>query len=565
MKKVSSILVIFFSLTHFAVAQSAIINTQGISAKESFTQDAISLPFLEDWSSGSFETNNWTTSCTNWKINIDQGNEKPCTEFSSNPVMVNYSCLLTSDEFITESIFVGEIFLEFDVKLIDFEETGKEKLYVEIYDGNTWLRIKEFNNNGDTEWLENTINITEIAIGNNFKVRFNATGQDTYKMASWFIDNISVYNNCDAPYDLDGWAITYEYDEWWAEILWKAPESSIIIDSVWKYWHDDQCSYVFGIPDTGIDYSVAIRWDVGQLAEYNGDTIGSIKFEGGNDFLSTIVLKVWKEENAAELVYEDTVTGDLLVNEWNEIALNTPVIIDGYDEYWVGFTVDGFEVEYYPFMLDGGPAKVGYGSMFYTDAVGWRPFSESYPFFDYNFKIQMKLINNDTIPTNCLGFDLFREDENSSGFEWYDYIPFEQGEERYEYIDVFVPSGSDWEYCYRVNATWGFNGDTCISEYAINVIPIYKYVCVRPWIGIDETGHSDLNIYPNPVINNLIVKATLNIDEIKIFNMEGQLLFNKEFNGLDKADIAVSFLPPGIYLLQIQTRKGVVTEKFLKF
>jgi len=37
------------------------------------------LPFLEDWSLGSFELSNWSTSSDDWAISTELGNEPPAS------------------------------------------------------------------------------------------------------------------------------------------------------------------------------------------------------------------------------------------------------------------------------------------------------------------------------------------------------------------------------------------------------------------------------------------------------------------------------------------------------
>jgi len=78
-----------------------------------------------------------------------------------------------------------------------------------------------------------------------------------------------------------------------------------------------------------------------------------------------------------------------------------------------------------------------------------------------------------------------------------------------------------------------------------------------------ETNHSStLQIYPNPVESNLSIQTNAtNITQINIYSVTGQVIMNVASN--DKI-IDVSNLTQGIYLLQIQTENGIVTERFVK-
>ena len=67
---------LFYFLFYILSGQSNQFSVQPNTAKET-SPNSLSLPFIEDWSSASLETNNWTTECDNWAINYQEGNENP--------------------------------------------------------------------------------------------------------------------------------------------------------------------------------------------------------------------------------------------------------------------------------------------------------------------------------------------------------------------------------------------------------------------------------------------------------------------------------------------------------
>ena len=213
MKNIYLLSLVFFILSTSLFGQS--ITTSKTTS--------LTLPFFEDWSSSSFETNNWTTECSNWTIQNHSGNDKPCAEFTWDPQLQNdYSCSLVSDEIQAEQLKIGEIVLEFDIYPRNRNGTGTEFLQVEISDGNNWNKVAEYANDDDIEWLSESINITQYALGKNFRVRFNLTGENSFEFIYWNIDNISIYRKCFAPYDLNG-EIFFD-DEFGIEVYWKDPD-----------------------------------------------------------------------------------------------------------------------------------------------------------------------------------------------------------------------------------------------------------------------------------------------------------------------------------------------------
>lgn len=79
-------------------------------------------------------------------------------------------------------------------------------------------------------------------------------------------------------------------------------------------------------------------------------------------------------------------------------------------------------------------------------------------------------------------------------------------------------------------------------------------------IGLDENNVSDVEVYPNPVKDILIVKGD-DISNVTVFNSAGQQLVYVE----DKVNVDMSSLSEGIYFVKITDRKGnVVVKKIVK-
>lgn len=70
-----------------------------------------------------------------------------------------------------------------------------------------------------------------------------------------------------------------------------------------------------------------------------------------------------------------------------------------------------------------------------------------------------------------------------------------------------------------------------------------------------------LKLYPNPVVNTLIIDAGFEVKSARIYSSSGSLVKNTYFiNG----SINVSSLKPGLYVVKLQTVNGVITRKFIK-
>ena len=52
------------------------------------------LEFMETWSMGNFDNNNWLTDGGNWSINGQAGNPMPAAEFTWDPILTDYAVAL---------------------------------------------------------------------------------------------------------------------------------------------------------------------------------------------------------------------------------------------------------------------------------------------------------------------------------------------------------------------------------------------------------------------------------------------------------------------------------------
>jgi hypothetical protein len=109
-----------------------------------------------------------------------------------------------------------------------------------------------------------------------------------------------------------------------------------------------------------------------------------------------------------------------------------------------------------------------------------------------------------------------------------------------------IPAGS-----YAVQITQGVCTDTsaCISNYPV---------------GIDGLQTPDLVIFPNPVVNELIIenKASNEMLFVEIFNATGQVVYDGNLIG--KTIVQTSDFAPGIYLVKITGRDFLQLKKIVK-
>lgn len=73
-----------------------------------------------------------------------------------------------------------------------------------------------------------------------------------------------------------------------------------------------------------------------------------------------------------------------------------------------------------------------------------------------------------------------------------------------------------------------------------------------------------ISVFPNPAGNVLFVKTDSAIDgTIRLFNLNGQLILENKFEN-PSTELSTENLCPGVYLIKVIDRKGVVVKKFIK-
>ncbi len=525
------------------------------------------LPFVEDWTTGVFTTNQWDAG-NNWVIAGQQGNPAPSAMFTYTPVQSDYSLSLTSYWLNGASFVDGSIFADFDLKLDDNTATGEEQMLVEVYNGNSWVPVSTFTAEGDMDWTAQHINITNSAKGKVFRVRFTAKGVNTLDINNWQIDNIRIYRLCEAPTELV--ASLPDPNNHGDQILlqWVAPNAPGPGVSGWLNWDDGTNVDAIGLTGGGT-FLAGVRFTPDQLAEYAGTSLTKIRmFPYGPN--GTIVLKVWTGANASTLVLSQPISS-YVAGEWNEFALTTPVPVTGTTELWFGYEVTHNSTDYVA-GVDGGPAVAGYGDLISMDGSVWESMSQAYQ-LDYNWNLQgwvetldgvtapLQPITNNTVYDNN-GAKLERgnyamlpnarapETRALTGYNVYREGTLIATVTETEYLDTdptISVLNSTW--CYQVTAVY----EDCESDYS-------NEDC-ETVISATDLELSAVNVYPNPSNSVVNIELTNDISQIAIYNYVGQVVYEQIIAKDKTIQIDVRNYDAGAYLVKFTTRSG---ESFTK-
>jgi hypothetical protein len=555
------------------------------------------LPFMEDWTAGTLDFNQWTTSADNWTISSQNGNPEPAAQFNWDPEPgADYAIPLTSAPLKADLLTEGDIWMDFEFYLENRTATGEEKLAVEVYNGQEWMQVAEFANTTSYDWTFQHLKITDYAMGRVFQVRFSAMGMNSFDVVRWNVDNIHIYRVCEAPSELAGSYLWNDQDDFGATLNWTAPELPVLPEG-WIRWDDGVLFSGVGLVDGG-DFSVAARWDAGQLEEYAGASITQFQMAPNDDGYTSIDVKIWTGSNASTLVYE--ATGLMPApGVWTIYDIDPPVALDVNDELWIGYTVNGQPASTFPAGTDAGPAVAGYGDKITTDGTTWDNLSDFG--LDYNWSIAAyvetldgtmaalpsliddKEYNNTTTSLGLgdireegvvfedtessrafAGFNIYRMGPDEMDYSLIDNVPYEEGVLDYSYFDA-DPFGDVYPYdvCYQVTAVWESATDYCESAPALAVVPIYDFVCVTI-TSIDDPLSGDMtSLYPNPASDQVSITSSQQMERITIVNYVGQMVYESELSGEQQLTLNTGAYEAGVYIVKISTTNGVVTKRMI--
>ncbi len=486
------------------------------------------LPFLEDWSSGDFETLQWSTNSDHWVIETGEGNPAPTAVFQGEPGLTNYEVSLESFPMSALGMSNGKIWLDFNLKLEDIQSTGNEWLQAQVWNWSNlvWTTVAEYwNDDGSFNWSSEHINIKARAMNKVFRVRFLATGSNSSDIHKWSIDNIHVYRKCDGIYEVE-----LEENIDYNQIDWLGYGGSCIDE--WLHWDDGVNSGNSIGTGEPVEFEVAARWDHEQLEYLGGLTISEIAFFPAEGAASYSV-RIWSGEGPDTLIIDQPVNSPV-IGQWNYISLINPVIIDITKDLWVGYHVN--TLAGYPAGVDDGPAIDGYGNMMYFEGA-WQTLLEINPELNFNWNIACHIVPGPPPPDPDWVYNIYRQTDDGE-FEFLATTPAWHYQDTSIILEEF--------YCYAVTAVWTENEDTCESSFQ-------ETACEYLMLGTGEPEHDrTLKIYPNPANDWLNIESDEEIREVRLYNLLGEEVLKLEIGNLG-CQIDVSRLEGGIYFVKVVT------------
>ncbi len=82
-------------------------------------------------------------------------------------------------------------------------------------------------------------------------------------------------------------------------------------------------------------------------------------------------------------------------------------------------------------------------------------------------------------------------------------------------------------------------------------------------VGVESHARQDVKLFPNPAQDQLQLSYFTPIQQVDIFNAEGELVFSETPDN-EEASLQISQFPAGIYIVKITAEEQIITRKFIK-
>ncbi|MDR1437288.1 MAG: T9SS type A sorting domain-containing protein [Candidatus Symbiothrix sp.] len=489
--------------------------------------DNHAIPFVESFDSGNLSEICWHPD--GWFINTFKGRGIYGYGATANSgTSITKLKTLTSKNL--DATALENVYLNYALKYsIPEEELTKDTLSVEVrYQGSGWTSIKKYIPDAASDlWNSESIDISAVAAGKFFQVRFCFYGENIHSSTSWDLDNVRVdfvpAKDAQAPSALMG--ILHEKT---AEITWKTPAEIYELTYL-------KSNEIANAGNYGKPIIAAIAFDESNLALYRGKYLSSVSVvinQDRPDEELEIALVVFKNNRKIA----DQAVNSFVSSAWNTFRLEAPLLIDdSVSDLKIGINVVKHANGERPIGMDRSQSPTPQGNLFSEDGGNeWFDLLD-----DGGTRNNWAIIGNltstadETTPSkdeNLLGYIIYRNDQNQG------FVPLSR------YTDDDAAVGM----CYRVSAYY---------KDGLMTLPSEPF-CLTTQDGINLTEVERATVFPNPASDYIRISG--DFTKASLIDLSGKKIMETTLRS-----IPVSQIASGMYLLRIESGTQITTCKII--
>ena len=316
-----------------------------------------------------------------------------------------------------------------------------------------------------------------------------------------------------------------------ALLNWSVPENQVS-GGDWIYYDDDINTGAVGAGGPSFYWGIMLP-----AGTWSGQYLGKVSVFNYEAFTGKIMIYQGGETAPGTLVYSQQFES-ASPGQYVDYLMSRLVELDESQNLWV--VVNNVTSANYPaaYCGDMGDPNARWISM---DGNDWHDMTE----YDLSGTWMIRAYTTDDMPVvyNILGTMVFRDGELLTE------TPLPRN--IHSYADIQVDPGYH-EYSLRV----------VYDDLPIYQGDYYAMSCMETevvTVGVDENESDGVNVYPNPVNDELTVKAT-DMTHIRIVNALGQMVYDNELKA-DETRIPMGNFGSGVYVIHITTANGTFAQR----
>ena len=142
----------------------------------------------------------------------------------------------------------------------------------------------------------------------------------------------------------------------------------------------------------------------------------------------------------------------------------------------------------------------------------------------------------------------------------------------HDIVDTYTFAGSaayanhTFTYTADVAGTYYFAFNNASAQAAGNNFILLDTVILDSNLGSEDFLASQFSIYPNPAsdVINIANAENILVNGVQIVDLNGRVVKSAKFNGVTEAQINISDLSSGMYLMNVSSDQGTITKKIVK-
>jgi M6 family metalloprotease-like protein len=288
------------------------------------------------------------------------------------------------------------------------------------------------------------------------------------------------------------------------------------------------------------DWVYAVRFTPENLNTATGLKLTKVNFYAPNSVKTNMVdftVKIYKGGNGS------SPGGDAILSQTigsfssgrNEIALENPVVLDIYQDLWIGILVHKkVEGDIFVLSFDRGPNHIGQGDMLCINGI-WATGKSLISGFNANW-----LLSGVLEPIDVTGYQILRNNRDIATID---------DPNTLTYTDV-NPDKGEYEYCVKALHS------TQKSDPVCDDITIGENTGIEPVADLVYLYGKQNKIY--------VVAGSANpIRQINVYDSQGRLLYTESNIYSSSHVVTLNTISPGVYIVRLITGQGVRSLKLL--